>query len=92
MGARTARMHHSLRYTLTAEALQLLQQLHILQQGRAVGAGSLRVLVVADGRTIVAGKRSRMGRKRKYACGKHTEHQSRRRKAKQVSVHRHVLF
>ncbi|MNQ59969.1 hypothetical protein D3C85_742350 [compost metagenome] len=49
-------MHHALRDALAIEALELLDQLHILQQGRAVRAGSLGVLVVADGGAVVAGQ------------------------------------
>jgi len=49
-------MHHALRHALTVETLEFLQQLYVLQQHRAVRAGGLGVLVVADRCTVVAGQ------------------------------------
>ncbi|MNG09509.1 hypothetical protein D3C84_929280 [compost metagenome] len=61
MGTGTAGMNDTLRYALAVEALKLLDQLHILQQGGASAAGSLRVLVVAYRGAVVAGQRSGEG-------------------------------
>lgn len=67
MGAGTASMHHPLGNTLAVEALELLDQLNILQQHRPSGACGLRVLVVAHRRAIVAGQRGGL-----YGKGQHT--------------------
>lgn len=47
-------MHDALGNALAIEALQLLDQLHVLQQGGAVRAGGLRILVVAHQGAVVA--------------------------------------
>ncbi len=54
--ASAACVDYTLRDTLAIKALQLLQQLHVLQQDRPLGACGLRVLVVADRSAIVAGQ------------------------------------
>lgn len=54
MGTGTAGMHHTLRHPLAIKTLQLLDQLHVLQQGGAGTASGLRVLVVAHRGAIVA--------------------------------------
>ncbi len=41
VGASTAGMHHTFWNALAVEALQLLQQLYVLQQYRAIGTGGL---------------------------------------------------
>lgn len=57
--AGAARVDDALGNALAIKALQLLDELHVLQQDRAVGAGRLRILVVADRRAVVAGQRDR---------------------------------
>jgi len=56
VGAGTAGVYHALGDALAIEALQFLDQLHVLQQHRTIGAGGLRVLVVANRSTVVAGQ------------------------------------
>ena len=55
-------MHHALGDTLAGKPLQLLNQLHVLQQHRAIGPGGLRVLVVTDHSAIVTGECVTLGR------------------------------
>ncbi|MNM96068.1 hypothetical protein D3C81_1085340 [compost metagenome] len=47
-------VHHALGNPLPMEALELLDQVDVLQQRRTVRSGGLGVLVVADGRAVVA--------------------------------------
>jgi len=54
-------MHDALRNALAIEALQLFDQARILQQGRAIGAGRLRILVVPNGDAGVAGEMNVLG-------------------------------
>jgi hypothetical protein len=56
VGAGTAGVYHALGDALAIEALQFLDQLHVLQQHRTIGAGGLRVLVVANRSTVVTGQ------------------------------------
>ena len=87
MGTGTTGVHDALGDALATETLQLLQQLHVLQQGRAVGSGGLGILVVADRRAIVAGQRSSVGRQRKEARGKDAQRKARWRGAKGHTGH-----
>ncbi|MNP09023.1 hypothetical protein D3C76_1011130 [compost metagenome] len=54
MGASAAGMYHPLGDAFAVEALEFLNQLHVLQQGRASRTGSLRVLVFTYRCTVVA--------------------------------------
>ncbi len=56
VGARTAGMDDALGNTLAVEARQLLDQVMILQQERALGSCALRALVVGDGRAVFVGQ------------------------------------
>lgn len=69
VGTGAAGMHHALGDALAVEALQLLQQLHVLQQHRTVGAGGLRVLVVTHRGAIVAGQGGSLHGHRQQAGG-----------------------
>lgn len=66
-------MHHALGDAFAIEALQLLDQLHILQQYRAAGASGLRVLIVTDRSAVIAGQRSGIDREGQQAGGQYTE-------------------
>ena len=67
VSAGAASMHNTLRNAFAVKALQLLQQLHVLQQHRAIGPGGLRVLVITDSGTVVTGQRGGLGRNRQQA-------------------------
>lgn len=75
MGAGAAGMHHAFGNALAVETLQLLQQLHVLQQHRTVGPGGLRVLVVAHWRTVVTGQGRGLHGQRQEAGGQACRHQ-----------------
>ena len=62
-------MYHALGNALAVKALQFLDQLHILQQHRAIGSCSLRVLVVTYRGTVVASQRGGMHGKGQQAGG-----------------------
>ncbi|MNV77448.1 hypothetical protein D3C71_1708680 [compost metagenome] len=66
-------MHHALGNTLAVKTLELLDQLHVLQQYRAIGSGGLRVLVVANHCAIVTGQLKGLGREGKRAAGKNAQ-------------------
>jgi len=57
MGASATGMHHAFGNAFTVKTLEFLDQLHVLQQHRPGRASGLRVLVVADGGTVIAGQR-----------------------------------
>ena len=50
----TTSVNHTLRSAFAIEALQLLNQLHVLQQHRSICPRRLRILVVADRSAIIA--------------------------------------
>ncbi|MNI69487.1 hypothetical protein D3C73_1252350 [compost metagenome] len=65
----TTGVHHPLWNAFAVEALQLLQQVGVLQQHRAVGAGRLRILVVTNRCTAVAGQGRGLDGHRQQAGG-----------------------
>ena len=60
-------VNNSLRDTLAIKTLQLLQQLHVLQQNRTIGPCRLGVLVVTDSGTVVTGQCGGLGCNRQQA-------------------------
>ena len=93
MGARAACVHHALRNAFAVEALQLLDQLHILQQHRAIGAGGLGVLVITDVGPVIAGQVGGLHREGKQAGGHQCQRMARRHgPAADWSVHRGFLW
>ena len=64
VSTRTTGVYDPLRDALTIKTLQLLQQLDILQQHRAVSPGGLRILVIAYGSAVIAGQGGGMDRSR----------------------------
>ena len=93
VGAGASGMYNTLRNTLTIKALQFLDQLHVLQQDRAIGPGGLRILIVANRCAIIAGEVGGVYGQRKKTGAHYKQHLSRRnRPAANRVFHRGILW
>jgi len=93
VGAGAPGVHHALGNAFAVEALQLLNELHVLQQHRAIGAGGLRILVVTDGRAVISRQVGGLHRKRKQTGSRQQQRMSRQHwTAAHWVVHRGFLW